>query len=186
MKRKIFLVVLVSLLLLLTNHVPTWTQYPEDRVKAQFLERFPMFVQWPAGSTVYDPLTPFTIGVIGKNTFESYFMEPTKEFRIKGKEVKILTLSNLDKVSVCNVLFITGSEAGRLNQILSETKGKPILTISDTEGFAENGVLINFYQTGDNLRFEINRSAVQESGLRFSSMLFRLAKVIDTSAGENN
>ena len=41
------------------------------------------------------------------------------------------------------------------------------------------GVLINFYTTADTVRFEINEAAVEKSGLKVSSKLFKLAKVIE-------
>jgi len=51
--------------------------------------------------------------------------------------------------------------------------------VADSGGFAEAGVLINFYTTSDTVRFEINETAVDRSGLKISSKLFKLAKVVE-------
>ena len=51
--------------------------------------------------------------------------------------------------------------------------------MSESEGSGERGVLINFYREEDYLRFEINRGAVSRSGLRFSSNLLRLARLVE-------
>jgi hypothetical protein len=39
-------------------------------------------------------------------------------------------------------------------------------------------VLINLYRDGDNLRFEVNATAVEKSGLRVSAKVLRLARVL--------
>jgi hypothetical protein len=67
--------------------------------------------------------------------------------------------------------------------ILSCTGNKPILTVSDTKGFAEKGVLINFYMMGDKIKFEINEKAVHESGLVMSYRLLNLARIVHQERG---
>ena len=58
-------------------------------------------------------------------------------------------------------------------------ENKPILSIGDTQGFCERGVLINFYRLGKKLRFEINLPAVKKSGLTFRAQLIKLARRIN-------
>jgi hypothetical protein len=53
-----------------------------------------------------------------------------------------------------------------------------VLTVSDERGFAQQGVGINFYTEEDKVRFEINQDAVNRSGLRISSKLLSLAKIV--------
>ena len=77
------------------------------------------------------------------------------------------------------MVFICGSEKARLAAILAHTESRPILTVADSNGFAAEGVLINFYTSGDTVHFEINEAAVEKSGLKVSSKLFKLAKVIE-------
>ena len=51
------------------------------------------------------------------------------------------------------------------------------------EGFAERGVLINFFVAEKQVRFEINDAAAQSSGLEFSSKLLRVARLVGTDGG---
>ena len=88
-------------------------------------------------------------------------------------------ISDLAQVDGCEIVFIAASEKSRLASILARTEGKPILTVGDTDGFGAAGVLINFYTSGDTVKFEINEGAVDRSGLRVSSKLFKLARVIE-------
>ena len=46
------------------------------------------------------------------------------------------------------------------------------------EGIGEAGVMINFYRRDDKVRFEINARAAERNGLRISSKLLKLARVV--------
>jgi len=149
-------------------------QVPEYELKAELLARFATFITWPQSSDG----RPFTIGVIGRNPFNGY-LEKLAERRIKNRPVEIRYISELTQIDGCDILFICGSEKRRLAAILAHTGSRPILTVADSGGFAEAGVLINFYTTSDTVRFEINETAVDRSGLKVSSKLFKLAKVVE-------
>lgn len=147
----------------------------EYQLKAELLERFTDFIDWPPNS---DPNAPFLIGIMGKNPFGSY-LDRFSQVTVKGKKVKIMELASLSEMDHCQVVFIASSEEKNLSDILAKTMGKPILTVGDTDGFASKGVLINFYQYDDYIRFEVNQSAVDKSGLKFSSRLLKLARFVE-------
>ena len=71
------------------------------------------------------------------------------------------------------------TQRAQLAAILARTAGKPILTVAESEGAAERGFLVNFYSSAENLRFEINDSASRRSGLKISSKLLKLARVVN-------
>ncbi|MEE9119646.1 MAG: YfiR family protein, partial [Calditrichia bacterium] len=151
----------LSLSLVLCLPVVTRAQTSEYTIKAAFLERFTRFVEWPEESAVSDTTESFVLGVIGENPFGSILEQLYATQKVKNKEVEIQSLSNLDEISGCHLLFISKSKEKELSKILSLTKDKPILTISDANGFAENGVLINLYLAENKIRFEINETAVR-------------------------
>ena len=151
----------------------------EYQMKAVFLDKFTHFVRWPATSVVADTSVPFVVGVIGDSPFGSTLEKIYAERRIKDKAVDIRYLTDLDEISKCNLLFIAHSAADRLSGIVAQTRHKPILTVSDTEGFAVRGVLINLYRHEGKVKFEINERAVHDSGLTFSYLLLNLARIVN-------
>ena len=161
----------VALLVALAAH---GEQVPEYELKAEFLARFATFIEWPPSAESHT----FTIGVIGRNPFNGY-LEKIAARKIKNRPVAIRTIGELSQIEGCDIVFIAASEKSRLQAILSRTESRPILTVGDSNGFAAAGVLINFYSTADTVRFEINEGAVEKSGLKVSSKLFKLAKVIE-------
>src|SRR6185312_15850857 len=95
----------------------------EYKVKAEFLERFTRFIEWPDDSPLNNPDKPFCICVAGKNPFGSY---------LKGKAVEIHQIEQLpEELPKCQILFIAQSEKNKLGDILKLTDGKPILTVGD-------------------------------------------------------
>jgi hypothetical protein len=147
----------------------------EYRVKAELLERFTRFVEWPSGAGRAD----FVIGVVGRNPFHTYLDELASSRRIKGKTVRIQQIRGAADVTSCDILFIAASERAALPAILGQVGARPILTVGDTEGFATSGVAINFYNVGETVRFEINEAALSRHGLRASSKLLKLARLVE-------
>jgi hypothetical protein len=145
-------------------------------IKAAYIYNFAKFVEWPnarfqkAGESIHvcvfgdDPIGPSLEAIEGKTA--------------GNKKVSIKQITSLQNVRGCEILFISNSEEAYLAKILKVISGSPILTIGDTEGFAEQGVIINFYLKNRTVRFEINPKAAIRAGLRISSNLLRIAKIV--------
>ena len=52
------------------------------------------------------------------------------------------------------------------------------LTVGDTKGFADCGGVINFVLENDRVQFEVNRKAAEQAGLKISSKLLSVAKLV--------
>lgn len=156
-------------------------QADEYTIKAVMLERFARFVEWPDQSDVADTAQPFVIAIIGENPFGPKPEEIYSAQKIKNRKVVIKYFSQLDEISNCNLLFISESERKNLSRILTFTRNKPILTVSDSKGFAQEGVLINLFLNDNKVNFEINETAVRESGLSMSYLLLRAGKIVNPS-----
>jgi hypothetical protein len=61
---------------------------------------------------------------------------------------------------------------------LSDIRTLPILTISDARDFSHAGGIIELYVEDGHMRFAINVDAAERTGLRISSRLLGLAKVV--------
>ena len=83
-------------------------------------------------------------------------------------------------------MFISKSEKSRLTDIFDSLGSASILTVSETENFARRGGIINFYLEGNKVRFEINSDAAQRKGIKISSQLLKLGKVVGTERAKQN
>jgi hypothetical protein len=146
----------------------------EYEVKAAFLYKFASFVAWPAGATS----TPICIGVLGVDRFGEFLDRVVRGKQVGERQFTIQRFHAAAEASHCEIVFIGASEQGKLGEVLGALRGKPVLTVSEIPGFCEHGGAINLKLIDSAIRFEINPTAGERSGLRFSSKLLSLAKVV--------
>jgi hypothetical protein len=148
----------------------------EYQVKAAFLYNFLKFVDWPAQSFANDS-SPFIIGVVGNDTFNSAIDQAVSGKTANGRPIVIKRFASAKTLTYCHILFISPSERDRFRQIL-ETTGSGVLTVSETDGFAQIGGVVNFTLVDSKVRFEINQSAAERAGLKISAKLLSVARVV--------
>lgn len=147
----------------------------EYQIKAEFIERFTRFVEWPAGS-IHAPNDPFVIGIIGRDPFGAYLDTIARNRTIKGRTILIRRLASTDGIGSCHILFVAASEKGRFGEIVARARTAPVLTIADTPGALSSGVMINLYEADNKVRFEINERQLEQAGFQASAQLLKLAR----------
>lgn len=147
----------------------------EYEVKAVFLYNFVNFVEWPS-SSFNDGSQPFVIGVAGKNVFGTSLIEAVKGEFYRGHRIEVWMVNNPAEASKCHILYIEKS-CTIFQQVLAMTKGKPILTIADTDDFMVQGGMIRFFMENNKVRIEVNQKVVNSHQLVISSKLLRLARI---------
>jgi hypothetical protein len=91
-----------------------------------------------------------------------------------------LKKSSVNEIKDCMILIISESKKNELNDILNYTTGKPILTIGDAKGYGKKGVIINMFIDDNYIRYEVNRTTLDKSGLKISSLLLASAVIVKT------
>lgn len=146
-------------------------------VKAGFITKFPGFIEWPTDETGAAP-EPFRFCTLGRSDLHEH-LEEILEYTDMGARTPVLArVDALGEIVSCQVLYIPPRTEMPLRRILEVTEDRPILTVGDTPGYAEKGVIINLYVERGQVRFEINREAARKSGLVFDFRLLELARLI--------
>jgi len=78
----------------------------------------------------------------------------------------------------CHLLFISRSEKERLSALFSQLRGSPVLSVSEIDGFAETGGMVNLVLANKTVKIEINQAAVEQAGLQISAKLLKLARLV--------
>ncbi len=146
----------------------------EYDVKAAFIYNFAKFVEWPAEKAQGD--ATMNVCVVGRDPFGPA-LDAIAGKSVGDRKIRIRRLASQSPQG-CDIIFISGSERDRLEQVLEPLRGAGVLTIGDTHGFAQRGVMINFYMDGKRVRFEINPRAASRAGLRISSNLLKIARIV--------
>lgn len=171
---------LLALLLLAAAAGRAPAQAPSEyQLKAVFLFNFAQFVEWPAAALA-DPKESLVIGVLGEDPFGALLDETIRQEAVNGHPLAVRRFKDVAEIDRCHILFISRSEAGRLTAVLAALRGRSILTVGDTEGYALRGVMIRFISEKNRIRFRINLDAARAAGLVVSSKLLRAAEIVPT------
>ena len=155
--------------------VPASGAVPQEyQVKAIFISNMAKFTQWPPG-TLSDPGEPFTLYVMGEYRFGSAF-GPLMGMLIHDRPLSVKKLEAWEDIPPdCRTLFLGTSDRGEMKRILVKIENRPVLTISDEDGFLTAGGMIELFTAGNKVRFSVNPEAARKSGLTISSRLLKLA-----------
>ncbi len=144
-------------------------------LKAGFLVNFARLVEWPVASMDKSP--EIVIGVLDPKPFGDSLKAISKK-KIRGKKITMRICDSKTDYSRIHIVFLNSKNARLRKMIIDQIKNKPILTIGESPGFADNEGIINFYKIQNKLRFEINRTKADDAGLRISSRFLKLGRII--------
>jgi hypothetical protein len=153
-------------------------QPSEYEVKAAFLFNFTKFVEWP-DSSFRDAQAPLVIGIVGDDPFGDSLPRIVAGQKAQGRSISIVKYRRGDDLRHTHVLFIGASERQHSAEILSGLQDASVLTVSDIDGFAEAGGVMQFVIQENRVHFIVNLDAATQSKLRVSSKLLVLARVIN-------
>jgi hypothetical protein len=153
----------------------------EYEVKAAFLYNFAKFVEWPA-DTYPDPNAPIRLCVLGEDPFGRILDHAVLDKTVNGRRLMILRSRQVQELRDCHILFISASEKKRLPEIFAALQGSNVLSVGDTEQFAELGGAIQFTLQDNRVRLTINLDAAERARLKISSKLLSLARVVHEDA----
>jgi hypothetical protein len=154
----------------------------EYQLKAAFLFNFAKFIDWPPTSFA-SPQSPFVVCILGVDPFGHAIDEVLKGKTIENRPVTIERLKSAAQVRQCHMVFVTQSESFHLAEIIQALHGSCVLLVGEADGFAEAGGAIQFALEDNHVRFLINPDAAARAGLRVSSKLLSLARVVHDSPG---
>ena len=148
----------------------------EYRVKAAFLYQFFKFVEWPS-QAFHATNQTICIGVVDGGPMANA-LQSVEGKEAKGRRVVIKRFKEPEELEFCHILFISSGMEDRMGEILDRLKGTSTLTVSDIDGFARRGGMINFITVENKIQFEINVEAAERAKLQISSHLLRLARIV--------
>jgi len=151
-----------------------------DAVTAAFLYNFAKFAEW----TALPPGAPIVVCVVGDDAVAAAFVEIVRKQTVSGHALDTWRPLEAKTWRSCHLLYIAAGETTRAADGLGVLKALPVLTISDRKGFAQSGGIVELYVETARLRFAINVDALERSGLRLSSRLLGLAKIVRDPNGQ--
>jgi hypothetical protein len=152
----------------------------EREARVAYLYNFAKFVEWPVDAL--PPHAPIALCVRGDGTLGGELEDAVRGREISGHKVSVSVVKTESTLRACHLLYVTGLDAKRIDQLLTSIAGTPVFTVSDGDWFAQRGGVANLIFESGRMRFSINVNSAQHAHLTISSRLLALATIIKDEA----
>jgi YfiR/HmsC-like len=152
---------------------------PEYLIKAAYLYKFALFVDWPADAFA-SRQAPITIGIIGTDPFDTALDRTVQNKRINDRPVVARRLQWNQDLRQCHILFVSASEASRTDEIVARLQGLPVLIVGETPEFAQRVGSIGFAIDQNKVKLEVNLEHAKRARLNISANLLRVARIVSS------
>lgn len=148
----------------------------EYEVKAAFLLNFTKFIDWPP-TAFADATAPFAVCVVGKDPFGRALADIIQGETVNGRRLAVKTFAETPRAQQCQVMFFGGSDRDAGSAL--RDIGPGVLTVGEGARFLQDGGMIAFVLENRRVRFDINQGAAERAGLKLSSKLLSVARVVE-------
>ena len=154
-------------------------QLHEKEIKAGLLYNFLKYTDFPdsalSGSSI-------SVCLYGGDPFGGY-LDHTRGLTVHEKPISVRDISSVAEAEKCQLVFVNAGSRGDWPQLSSALAGKGVLTVSDFDGFAQAGGMIEFTRNGDHIGAVLNMDAVTSAHLHVGGRMLRLATVVHDGKG---
>jgi hypothetical protein len=162
--------------------------FAAEAVRAVYILNFLRFTEWPDEPQADS--VPLVVGFAGATAVEDELIRLANRQTVRGRPLKTIRIKSRRDLEECHVVYFdsapepTAEPVPSAAELLPLLVGRPVLTISESSSFIGRGGLVNLY-TGENssLRFEIAADRAKACGLKFSSRLLALARIVSMPPG---
>jgi hypothetical protein len=166
-KSKIFILILLVFSFQTINAQNTKSYY-----QALFLLKFIKYTNWS------NPPSYYSIGVIGNSPVIPYLKSLTKNKRINGKKVVMSKVSSYNNIDKYSLLYLPKSQNAKLRTILTKTKGKSVLIVTEDGRLILYNAAISFFERNKSLLFKIKPKVITERHMQVSNRLLAVGIVV--------
>ena len=146
---------------------------PEAKLKAVFIYNFTKYIEWHESAP-----SDFVIGVAGRSAVRELLLDISKANKAQNRNIVVREFSKPEEIEHCNILFISESFPYPLRSVMSRVDAG-MVTVTEKPGYASLGADFNFVIVNDKLKFEVNIDAINQSQVKVSSQLLKLAIIVE-------
>lgn len=186
--RNIYHIILVAVLCCLSALLPAVADDGADnnikdyRIRIIFINNFLKYTDW-SGDSAPKKTNSANVCIIGDKAFSNYFSNFENAHK-SNLAVNVMDSVHGSDIVSCHILFIGKGEEDDIASILSYTKSRQILTMSEAKGFADNGGIVEI-SLGNSVglfeghpSFRVNMRAATSDNLDIDAQALRAASEV--------
>jgi hypothetical protein len=149
----------------------------EYQVKAAYLLNFTRYVEWPS-QAFESPDAPVRLCVLGRDPFGSVLDATLRGRTTNGRSLDVRRIQRSTEAAGCHLVFISRETWGTRRELPRALQSRGVLTVGESDEFAQEGGVIGFVIKDETVRFVVNADARDRAGLRISSRMLSLAAAV--------
>lgn len=164
-----FLVLLAGLLGLVPGVAQAQLKAPQW--KAATLSKIIPYVNWPRSDQ------PVVVGLLGHDPFNSLLERLVDGQTAGGRAIQVRVVKDAAAIASCQILFVPRSQMDEWTRWSRNKAVDGILTVGEDTSFVTDhgGICSLSFETK---KLEINRDNARQAGLKISSRLLKIAKLV--------
>jgi len=135
---------------------------------------FTKYLEWPVDKQKGD----FVIGVYGNSDIIQELKIIAEKKKVGLQSIIIKEMNSSSNLSICNILYIPENQSSNIATIATNCSGKGIVLITDKQGMAKTTFGLNYVKVDGKQSFEINKSNLENCGIKINSALLSLGVVV--------
>lgn len=145
----------------------------EQDIKAGLLYNFLRYTQWPAS------MPTMVVCTYGGDAFDGR-LAPMAGRTVNQRAIQLRDVRTGSDIDACSLLFINAASRADWPRLRERLAGRSVLTVSDYEGFARSGGMLEFSRINNRIGVRVNVAAADAANLSVEDRLLRLASVVRT------
>jgi hypothetical protein len=150
-----------------------WAQLADERaVKAVFVFNLTKYVEWP------QPNQELIVGINDDASTAETLKKVLDGRTSESRPIRVLLFPSEAQLEQCSILYVGHSSPKKWRAVLERVRNKSILTVGDSDSFAQDGGIVGLVTTGDHIQIQVNLVAAGEAHLKISSRLLNLSTIV--------
>lgn len=151
-------------------------QLIEQQIKAGLLYNFLKYTQWPPES-IQRAGSAIRVCLFGGDPFDGH-LQPMSGRTVNEHAIEVKNVRTVTDIDDCALLFIHADQKPNWPELQKALNGKSVLTVSDFQGFALSGGMIEFTRNANRIGVIINTEPMSSANLQVEDRLLRLASMV--------
>jgi hypothetical protein len=150
----------------------------EQDIKAGLLYNFLRYTEWPNSA---EAAATVNVCLYGGDPFEGR-LAPMAGRTVNQRVIVIRNVRTGSELNACALVFVNAREREGWPRLRAELAHRSILTVSDYEGFARAGGMLEFTRVSNRIGVAVNVDAANAVQLRVQDRLLRLATIVSSES----